>query len=431
MKVLFVSASPINQEVSVGNTFLNVMPENIELASIYTKNGFPDERIHKAFCISEKMIMNRLLKKSKCAGKIITERYGKEELLNTKEYVNKEIVDYARKKRYTIFFWLQDILWNSKVWKSTLLKKFVDNFEADFIFTVFTNNIYLNRIILHILKISNKPLVLYAWDNNYQWNKYQRSPLRWINQFFERMYMRKLVSKAKKLYVISDIQKRDYEYIFHKECTVLTKGADFSTDVHLKESFNDPLQIVYTGNIGNNRWKSLRMLVNAIERINYDSIKVQLTIYTATPLTTEMKEGLNVEGCSRIQGSVSARKITEIQRNADILVHVEAFDAKNKFAVSQSFSTKIVDYLSNAACILAIGPKDIASIDYFIRNDAGLVACNEIEIEESLLKIIKNPELISEYGIKAYDSGKRNHSKEKITAMLTHDFNEIIAEEKR
>lgn len=422
MKILFVSASPINAEVSVGNTFLNIMPDNIEKASIYTKKGLPDKRIDKAFCINEKMIINRILGREKCAGKIITGRYGEDKRLNNKAYTSDEVVNFARKKRYTVFFWLQNILWLVDVWKTSLLKKFVKDFDADIVFTVLNNNIYLNRLILYILKISGKPLVLYAWDNNYCWNKYQCSPLKWINQFFERIYMRKIVDKAQKFYVISDIQKEDYEQIFHQKCTVLTKGADFTESAPVKRRYNEPLQMVYTGNIGNNRWKSLGMLVNVVEQLNHNKIQIQLSIYTATPLTGEMQKALSVKGCSTVMGSVSADKIPEIQSNADILVHVEAFDAKNKFAVRQSFSTKIVDYLASARCILAIGPKDIASIHYFVKNEAGFVASSEGEIMKCLEKIIQNPKLLAEYGEKAYDSGKRNHNKEKITEILTGDF---------
>lgn len=429
MKVLLISNGPVNQSISAGNTFLNILPERMSLGSIYTRNGLPDKRVEQAFCINEKMIVKKLLRKSKSAGKIIVERYGSSNEHYNDE-VNKNVIEFAQKKRYTILFWIQDLIWQTNQWKTEELEKFVKEFNPDIIFTYLINNIFINRLILHILKISGKPLVLYAWDNNYRWNKFQRSPLRWINKFFERIYMRKVVDKARKFYVISDIQKQDYERLFHQKCTVLTKGADFTKKAPVKSSYNDPLQIIYTGNIGSNRWKSLSMLVRVIEQLNRDKTQIQLNIYTATPLTSEMQKALNVKGCSAVLGSVPADKIPEIQRNADILVHVEAFDARNKFAVRQSFSTKIVDYLASARCILAIGPKDIASIHYFVKNEAGVVAGSEGEIKECLEKIIQNPKLLAEYGEKAYDSGKRNHNKEKITEILTRDFINITRERK-
>ena len=402
------------------------MPRDIELASIYTRNGLPDKRISRAFCVNEKMIVKKLLGRTQTAGKIIDERYGSKKYIPEEE-VNESIVRLAKKKRYTIMLWVQGLIWRANVWKTKELEDFINKFKPDLVFTLFANNIFLNRIILHILKISGVPLVLYAWDNNYQWNKYQRSPLRWINQYFERIYMRKVISKARKLYVISDIQKMDYERIFRKKCTVLTKGYDFSEQVPIKSSYDMPMQLIYTGNIGSNRWKTLSMIANVLENMNRREIKAQLRIYTATSLTDEMVKALNKGRSSLIMGSVPADKIPEIQRRADILVHVEAFDRKNKFAVSQSFSTKIVDYLAIASCILAVGPKDIASIDYFIRNDAGMVADSEMEIQACLQKVFDNPQLLMEYGKKAFASGQRNHDREKIEKMLKRDFGEIVS----
>ena len=70
MRILFISASPIRKEISVGNTFLNLFSdlENVEFASIYTKTGAPDSVISQSFCITEKMLVRNLLGKGP-AGK--------------------------------------------------------------------------------------------------------------------------------------------------------------------------------------------------------------------------------------------------------------------------------------------------------------------------------------------------------------------------
>lgn len=427
MKILFISASPINNEVSIGNTFLNIMPKEMELFSVYTKNGFPDERIKKAFCMNEKMIVNRIMGKTKIVGKIVTNRYYKNRLTKDRNDVSEGIIKLAKKKRYVVMFWAQGFIWRINVWKSKELKNFVNEVDSDLIFTVFSNNIFLNRIILHVLKISKKPLVLYAWDNNYQWNKYQKSPLKWINQYFERFYMRKVMELAEKVYVISEIQKRDYERIFQKKCTILTKGMEFSKDIPIKEKYNSPLQFVYTGNIGNNRWRSLAMIVNALENINKERIKGQLKIYTATPLTKEMEITLNKGKTSIIMGSVSSNKVFEIQQEADVLIHVEAFDSKNKFLTRHSFSTKIVDYLKMARPILVVGPREIAPIEYFINNDIGFVITNQEEIINKVGYFIKNfDEIATEQSKKNYIFGKENHGIEKMQNLIINGFKEVL-----
>lgn len=423
MKVLFISASPINNSVSIGNTFLNIMPEKTELASVYTKNGFPDRRIKSAFRMNEKMIINRLFGKSKCVGEKVGERYGEEANSNLTE-VDANVVQYAQKKRYTLMFWAQGLIWRLPFWKSKELEAFISDFDPDVIYTVLSNNIYFNRILLHILKISGKPLALYAWDNNYNWNKFQRSPLRWINQFFERSYMRKVVEKADKFYVISDIQKKDYEEIFHKECTVLTKGADFWEEPQLKREYGNPLQLVFTGNIGTNRWKSLALIASALKKINADGTKAELRIYTGTPLTAEMEKALNIDGSSYIMGSVSSSKIPKIQSDADILVHVEALDNVNRFLVKQSFSTKIVDYLKATRPILAVGPYDVASIDHLIKNDCAIIAETEKELIDKLDDVINNPDKLTETALRGYECGKKHHDKATLNKMIENDLKE-------
>ena len=90
--------------------------------------------------------------------------------------------------------------------------------------------------------------------------------------------MRKVVEKADLFYVISEVQKIDYEKAFKKECKVLTKSADFSGEAPVKVHYNKPLQMVFTGNIRMNRWKSLANIANVLEKINKDSVKVQLRI---------------------------------------------------------------------------------------------------------------------------------------------------------
>ena len=54
--------------------------------------------------------------------------------------------------------------------------------------------------------------------------------------------MRKTAALASDLFVISDIQKRDYEKIFSMECKVITKGADFSKREENLVLHNNPLK---------------------------------------------------------------------------------------------------------------------------------------------------------------------------------------------
>ena len=420
MRVLFISSSPIRKDISIGNTFLNVFDgmEDVEFASICTKFGMPDQLVSRCFCVTEKMLINNLLGKDKA---------GKELDLTTVQPFKALLKDsgttaFAKQKRWNIFFWIQNALWRIGRWKSPELKAFVEDYQPDIIFTVLSDKIFLNRLILHIAGLVNKKLIVYAWDNNYSLKKLSFSLFEWITHFCARYHMRKTVAKADKLYVISDVQKQDYEKAFNKSCTLLTKSEDFSIEPSFKAEPYVPLKLVYTGNLYANRWKSLAMLAKALKRINKDSLKAQLFIYSATPLTKAMNKSLNIENTVFLMGSVPSHEIPRIQIDADILVHAEATDLKNRLTVRQSFSTKLVDYFIAARPIVAIGPKDIASIKHLIDHDCAIVASGEQELYEKLSSVIDDFNQLKKYAIRSFECGRKCHNKKNQLELLQQDL---------
>lgn len=426
MRVLFVSASPIRKEVSIGNTFLNLFAEseNITLASVYTRGGLPDAAISQAFCLTEAMLVKNLLRKTP-VGKTVPCGETAEKTAPPPQDSSK-LAKFMKRYRLSVFFWAQDLLWRVGRWKSPALQKFVEDFQPDIVFTVLSDSPFLNRLILHIVKISGAKLALYAWDNNYSLKMFALSPLRWIRQICNRVSMRKVVAVADMFYVISEVQKRDYEKAFKKPCKVLTKCADFSEPPQFKTVYNAPLQMVFTGNLGLNRWKSLSYIVDALKTVNQNGVKAQLNIYSATPLTAKMQKALQAEGSVRFMGSVPAKEIPQIQANADVLVHAEAMDLKNRLAVRQSFSTKIVDYLSAARPIFAVGPRDVASVSCLVEHDAAIVASNKKEVAEKLTQLTENPSLCAEYAQKAWQLGKQNFEQSIVQPSFFADMESLI-----
>lgn len=424
MKILFISMSPIHKGVSIGNTFLNVLEglPDAEFFSVYTKSGAPDARIQSAFQISEKMLVNKLLHKTNTVGRRVEERD-----VQTNAQPDK-LVTFAQKKRYTVLFWGQALVWTLPYWKSDALHAFLDECQPDILFTLLSDSVPLNKLICHIQAYLQKPLVIYAWDNNYTLKMGAVSPLRRLNRHINRIYMRATVKKAAQMYVISDVQKRDYEKAFGIPCKVLTKSADFSGNPPVKTKYHEPMQIVFTGNIGTNRWKSLAMIARALQTVNRNGVRAQLRIYTSTPLTDKMKAALEIADTSFLMGSVPASEIPCIQSDADMLVHVEAFDRQNRLAVRQSFSTKLVDYFKAARPILAVGPHDVASIAHLIGNDCALVAETVEQIEAALEAVLADSDKLDDFSEKAYACGRAHHDKAVMQQILQADLNRVVKE---
>ena len=427
MKILFISMSPIQKGVSIGNTFLNVFEDfpDVQFFSVYTKNGYPDSSIERAFQITDKQLLKRLLHRTKTVGRTVPERDGQENAP-----AEDKMVTFARKKRYIPMFWAQSLLWLPPYWKSEALHTFLDEVQPDLLFTILSDSVPLNKLIWHIQGYLQKPLVVYAWDNNYTLQLGLTSPLVFLNRCINRHYMRKTVQKAEQLYVISEIQKQDYEKAFGVSCKILTKSADFSGETPVKTQYNSPLQLVFTGNIGTNRWKSLAIIAEALEQINQNGVRAQLRIYTATPLTAKMEKALKKGDSSFIMGSVPANEVPKIQEAADILVHVEALDLKNRLAVRQSFSTKLVDYFKAARPILAVGLREVASIDHLIRDDCALTGETVEEVRSALESVLENRGKLDELSKKAYACGKRNHNTVTMHQMLQTDLERIVKGER-
>lgn len=425
MRIIVLSSIAWADDNCFGSSFSNFFQgiDNLEIANISCRAGYPTGRqVKRYYQITEKTLISNLKNKENPSGR---------EILCGSEHGCYEQQDdlklrkIGQKKRWQILLWARDLIWAVGRWKSPELQKFIDDFAPDLIFQPIYFSGYLNDIAQYIKEHTMAPMIGYISDDCYTLKQFSVSPLYWIDRLYKRQKVKKTIEMCELLYVISDIQKEEYEKCFSTRCKILTKSADFYLEPELKKGYNHPLQLVYTGNIGTNRWKSLEMIADVLENINRDGIQVQLRIYTATPLTRRMEKVLNRGASSVVMGSVPASEVSEIQRNADMLVHVEALDLKNRLKVRQSFSTKIVDYLKMGRPILAVGPKNVASIDHLIRNDCAVAANRKTELERKLCSLLENPSELNRIAVNAYACGRKYHDKQDIQEMLLQDMKAV------
>ena len=420
MKILVLSSTPWTNDNSFGNSFGNIFEgiPDIEIANIYCKYGKPNTNlVSRFFQITEKSIFRNLKNPKVPSGKEVF----MDESVPT-DVVEPKSANLARKKRWVIMFWARDLIWKFGRWKSQELKDFIDDFKPDIIFQPIYYVSHMNRIANFIKKYTGVPMYGYVSDDVYTLKQFSLSPFYWINRFMCRAKVKKVVKQCEILYTISEIQRLEYEKIFKIPCKILTKSANFDEPAQVKEEYNKPLQFVFTGNIGTNRWKSLAIIANALSEINKDGVKAELRIYTGTLVTDEMKKALNIDKTSQIMGFVSSSEIPRIQSEADVLIHVESSSLQSRLWVRQSFSTKIVDYLKTARPILAVGPKEVASIEHLVRNDCAIVADNKDDLVKKLNSVLSDETKLTEIALKGYECGKKYHNKEDYNKMLVNDL---------
>lgn len=421
IRILIVTYHPWREDISVGNTLSNIfkgLEDKFEFANIYVRDDKPcNKLVSKFFNISERGMLKS----------VFTRRAVGKETEPVDETENKEnfSISYnaARRMRWDSMLLFQDMIGLLGCWKSQELDRFVEEYAPDLIFGPLGRMPVGNNIMTYLSKKYNIPLVTYPWDDHYSLNKRSFSPIFWLKLFMERTAIRKCAQQSEYLYCITSLMQKEYAEYFTKDCRLLYKGFDFENKPLIKQPSN-LLKIVYMGNIGSGRWRVLAKVAQAVNEINKDGRKFEMFIYTLSPKSTKMIHQLNV-GDSHLMKPVPESEKMKTLQGADVLLHVEPTDAKDRLMFRLSFSTKLVDYLYNAKCILALGG-ETASMQYLIENNAGIVEMDNCQIKNRLMDIVKKPELITEYAEKAWACGVRNHKIKNIQDMLYRDFKTTI-----
>ena len=426
MRILVVSCNPWRNDNNIGNTYTNIFKgmEGIEIAHICCGGGRPDTDFVKYHLhISEGNILKNLINpKHKCCQLISTN--GKNMKPPT---IKNKLYDFMRIHRLQLFFLLRDLIWSIKNWICDDLRNFVDDFKPDLIFAHCLDRSYLNEMLLFLKDYTKLPLVVYAWDDVYTLKQFSLSPYFWINRIIQRKKLRKIVNLSSLIYVISEKQKIEYSKAFGRTCKILYKGFDFVNQPPY-EIKNQPLKLVFSGNIGTGRYKTLALIASALHEINKDKIRAVLYIYTATPFSSKMKRLLDYPESVHRMDFVSSEEIAIIQKEADILIHAESFDFKQQLKVRLSFSTKLVDYFYSGRCIFAVGSRKLASIDYLSKNQGAVIAYRKSEIAYKLNRLINSPNLRKKYAKKAWECGQNNHQKKLIQNTLQNDLIDLLHE---
>jgi hypothetical protein len=425
LKILLVSRPAWDNKS--GNTYSNFFQEfeSVEFAQIYCRDELPDNKFcNKYFRISERQLIKSIISKNYAGSKVIIKKneVNSDELEIAKR--EKKIYDFFRNYRFTLLLWLREFIWFTGKWKSPELSSFINNFGPDIIYTEAYDTFYTYRLLNYVRSVAKVPYVIFHCDDQVTFHKFSLSPLFWINRIILRKNVTKSIAQASLNYCIIDEQRDVYQKIFKKEFRILNKCADFNKD-YIESEVNNPVRIVFAGNLFHGRWKTLIQLADVIKLINKNDIKVLLDIYTNNKVSKKIFNAIEIHESIKIKGYLPYDQLKEIQKVSDILVHVESFNLKEKLITYLSFSTKIVDFFELGKCILAIGWNESAPIKYLKEKEAAVIVSDLNKLQNTLTRLINNPKMISYYGRKAFDCGKLNHNKEKILSSFKNDLFKI------
>lgn len=266
--------------------------------------------------------------------------------------------------RNPIALWIKDRIWKKADYSKAL--DWIDQFDPDVVFFQGFSMAYGYDFALNVCKRNNIPLILELTDDY----TYRLYPLSIIEKINHKRYMNvftEAITLASKTIVISDLMKEEYESRFGGDMDVMMNAVNtknFNYDCE-----KTPNDYVYAGNLLLNRWKVLRNLGKALLQINQ---KATLNIYTPDVPPKHILKSLSKVSSIRYGGRLTKDELECRLKKCEYVVHVEAFDKKNRKITRLSMSTKISEYVACGAKILAIGPSDVASMKCISDNNLGI-----------------------------------------------------------
>lgn len=422
MRLLVISVPGWKDDNAFGNTVSNFFGEwdKKNISHLYCRLELPSNDVCKTYySITEKDIIKNFITPWKIGKEIRDPGIPRSTRQKNNEKAEKKMLDFFRKNPYSVFLFARELIWSFGSWKNKKLDKFLADTNPDIIFCFATEIHYINKLLMYCKTKSFAKLVLFFADDTYSYKSYM--PMRFLYKFISRRHIKKIVSHADKIYGASPKLCQEYSCIFNTEIAPLYKGCFFEKH-EKKVSISSPIKIVYAGNLFYGRWEILKLLADEIERINTDSEKMFLEIYTTATITHEIDKALNRGQSSCIMGALPYEDIKKVLQKADIVLHVESFEPKQIKSTRLSFSTKIIDCMQSGSCMMAIGPKTIASIEYLQHLGGPIVITDLSKIGETLNNIIEHPQNILVKAISLREYAVKHHDINILHNRLKRDF---------
>ena len=399
-KILVCSVNAWNSIVG-DNTFPALLQhyDKDKIADLFIREEDPDSDIcSHYFRISENKVLKSVFKRKIQTGeKVCLDRNtdnNDERKAQTKRYRNKNRFYYFK-------LFMREFVWKFGKWQSRELDKFLEDFAPDVVIYEMSRYIHLNNIVMYILRKTGAKGIGCFWDDAFTYQQ-EKGLLFKAFRFFQRKNLKKLSSYTSDYFAITPKTKREADSFFEINSVVLTKPI--LTDRPFSLPFNnDVINILYTGNIGVGRLKTIKILANAIQTEH----QFTLSVYTNSFVSEKDKRYLEERGVI-LHSAIPQKEVYALQAKFDVLLFVESLDNCNKTA-RLSFSTKITDYYSAGRCILAIGNADLASMELFRENDSAIIVDHANQIKSALLELSDYQKRLY-YAEKAYSTGLINHS---------------------
>lgn len=320
---------------------------------------------------------------------------------------------------------LKDFIWSIGNINMDELKKFLDEFNPDIIFSIRPASAKMLRFEKVLVKFTNKPLAVFSDEDEFITKQAKVSPAYWLRYIKLNKKFKSNLPIYHKYYTLSPKQAELYKNQCRLDTDVLTKCGEFSDYFKLKE-VHYPVRIVYAGLLTPDLNNTLQRLKKALEKINIRRLRMTLEIYPVNKITKHQKNQLEDGVQTFVKSKILPQELKEVYKKADIALFMESLEGKNKAAAKYSYPAEMIDCLASSSCILLLSPKENAGFEYMKEQDAAICISDPRKIYSALKQLFLHHEKLYEYQKKAWDCGITNHDKSIVQQKIYQDFANII-----
>lgn len=431
LKGLVIQNNPFSYNTGNGKTVASMLSkwDKESLAQIYVSELQPDFSICRHFFkMSDRAALNSFINR-KPFGVEVTDSEQHEVDYRVSDPANKgndfikKIKSWMSESSFVTV--MRDFVWQKSKWNNQGLTNWLDRFKPDFVYLVAGNMAVFYDMALFICERYNIPLYVHIGDDYFI---YRSGLSPWKNLHRKKMSRRlsEVIIKSQCVFAICDKMARVFQEKYGGRYYVSMNCIDLHQKkiIHEKKQRQD-ITLVYAGNLGINRWKVLSLIGQALMELREEGIHAHLDVYSSYVPDKHICKKLTLPPVMQFCGSAYGEELNQIKENADILVHVEAFEKRYRQLTYTAMSTKISEYLGIGQNILAVGPEEAASIEFLDQNNIAMVVTTKSkeEIKKQIRCYAKNPDELENMRYRATQIAKDKFS----ISKNAQDIWEIIA----
>lgn len=404
-KLLIISHNCLSKTGSNGRTLANYLqgwPKD-KIAQFYIHSEIPDFDIcEQYYCMTDSSVAKSILKRTPAGYKV-----EKRNTLKKNLYVTTDSV--KTKNKNSITFFLREMAWKSRFWNGHDFYKWLESVVPEVILVQAGDAGFLLELAVDVGKRFGAQIIVYNTEGYYFKNN-SYLPENWLSKFFYSSLNRrfkksyeKLIKASKEAVYNCDLLKNDYEKVFHTTSHVIMNTSEFTGEEVFCQKKD---QIIYAGNLGLFRHKSLIEFANILKKVHPEMV---VDVYGKVP-NEDVKE--EIEKCNGIKmhGFIAYEELKQKLRESKYLLHVESFDSFYREDLKYAFSTKIADSLAAGSCLFVYAPENMAISQYLKDKNAAVLITDKSQLESKIRNVFRNSEISKMYAENGRKLALQNHN---------------------